>query len=897
MKKAHIISHSHWDREWYLPYEKHHMLQVEFMDTLIETLENDDNFKSFHLDGQTIMLDDYLQVKPGKKDILKKLIKEGRLKVGPWYVLQDEWLTSSEANIRNLLIGHRDAKEYGNICKIGYFPDSFGNMGQAPQILKGTGIDTAVFGRGVKPTGFNNQVEEGKNFESKYSEMYWESPDGSKVLGILFANWYCNGVEIPVNEHESKKYWDEKIEESERYASTEHLLFMNGCDHQPVQTDLSEALETAKKIYPDVEFIHSNFEDYVNKVNEAKKDDLAVIKGELRSQQTDGWYTLANTASARIYLKQVNSRCQMLYEKVAEPLATMAYKEGLDYPHELFVYGWKTLMQNHPHDSICGCSVDDVHREMVIRFEKAENIALHIIDESLKFLSNKIDNSRFTGIHKEAKPFFIVNPTGYNKDGVVEIQLEVEKNYFRDSTLEECVKKSNETKLPKYKIIDSKGNVIPGTIEELSNKFNYDLPKDKFRQPYIAKVVKITMEVKNIPQFGWESFALIPSEEETLKRESLFIAENELENKFYKLKINKNGSVNVYHKESKNLYEELCVYEDCGDIGNEYIFMKPIGDIEITTKDNIAEIKILEDSEIRAVIEVTNKISIPKSADSLLDKEISNLVEFKNRKANRSTEFNDMEIITTYTVERLSRGIKVKTRFLNESLDHRLRALFKSNINSNYHYADSIFEIVKRDNIPSELWENPCNTQHQQAFVNIHNENYGLTIANRGLNEYEILHSENNTIALTIHRGVRELGDWGVFMTPEAQCLGERVVEFEIIPHGNKEDLFKSYEEAYRFQVDDFYHEISLNSTNELSLINGMFKYNSKETIWSTLKVNEENNKLISRWYNMSDKYSELEIETDMDICECNLLECKMGELNKKSIINPYKIITVGMNK
>ena len=119
-KKAHVISHTHWDREWYLPYEKHHMLLIEFMDTLLDTLERDPEYKSFHLDGQTIILEDYLQVRPEKKEILTKMIKEGRIHIGPWYILQDEWLTSSEANVRNLQVGHDDAKMYGDVCKVGY---------------------------------------------------------------------------------------------------------------------------------------------------------------------------------------------------------------------------------------------------------------------------------------------------------------------------------------------------------------------------------------------------------------------------------------------------------------------------------------------------------------------------------------------------------------------------------------------------------------------------------------------------------------------------------------------------------------------------------------------------------------------------------------------------------
>lgn len=159
-KTAHLISHTHWDREWYMPYEYHHTLLAELMNDLLRILEEDDSFRSFHLDGQTIIIEDYLQIHPEKREVLEKYIREGRIIIGPWYVLQDEFLTSSEANVRNLLIGHQDAAYYGVISKLGYFPDSFGNMGQAPQMLKQADIDTAVFGRGVKPTGFDNMVGE-----------------------------------------------------------------------------------------------------------------------------------------------------------------------------------------------------------------------------------------------------------------------------------------------------------------------------------------------------------------------------------------------------------------------------------------------------------------------------------------------------------------------------------------------------------------------------------------------------------------------------------------------------------------------------------------------------------------------------------------------------------------
>lgn len=145
---AHLISHTHWDREWYMPYERHHVLLAKLMNELLETLEQDTRYRYFHLDGQTIIIEDYLQVHPERREQLERFIREGRIVIGPWYVLQDEFLTSSEANVRNLLIGHQDAAKYGVISKLGYFPDSFGNIGQAPsfssRLISGLRCSAAV---------------------------------------------------------------------------------------------------------------------------------------------------------------------------------------------------------------------------------------------------------------------------------------------------------------------------------------------------------------------------------------------------------------------------------------------------------------------------------------------------------------------------------------------------------------------------------------------------------------------------------------------------------------------------------------------------------------------------------------------------------------------------------
>src|SRR5699024_10185584 len=187
------------------------------------------------------------------------------------------------------------------------------------------------------------------------------------------------------------------------------------------QTDLSQAIETASGLYPDITFKHSNFNDYIEALTKALPDSLKEIKGELRSQQTDGWGTLVNTASARMYLKKMNREGEKILENVAEPLSTFAPMLGSDYQHDQFAYASKTLMQNHPHDSICGCSVDEVHREMVTRFEKAKHVAKTIIDDNLKAITPQIDTTCFKDKRENPLPFTIYNTSSYKRSVVVSL--------------------------------------------------------------------------------------------------------------------------------------------------------------------------------------------------------------------------------------------------------------------------------------------------------------------------------------------------------------------------------------------------------------------------------------------------------------------------------------------
>lgn len=891
-KKVYIISHSHWDREWYMAYEQHHMRLIELIDDLLELFEVDPSFNSFHLDGQTIILDDYLQVRPEKRQAIQQAINEGKLRIGPFYILQDDFLISSESNVRNMLIGMEESRKWGTPVMLGYFPDTFGNMGQTPQLMKQAGISAAAFGRGVKPIGFDNQVLEAENYSSQYSEMWWKGPDQTAIFGLLFANWYSNGNEIPVEKEAALAFWKQKLADAEQYASTNHLLMMNGVDHQPVQKDISKAIHLANELFPDYEFIHSNFTDYLEAVQKDVPEDLGSVEGELTSQETDGWYTLANTASARVYLKQWNTKVQRQLENITEPLATMAYEVSGNYPHDQLDYAWKTLMQNHPHDSICGCSVDSVHREMIPRFEKADEVGKYLAQDSLEQLTAAIDT---TGFPKDSFPFVIVNTAGMDKTGEAEITIELERKRFAEGIPEQLYQELENLPKRKYHVETKSGATIPAILSEETVQFGYDLPKDRFRVPYMARMIKVTLPLENMPAFSWETFALVEGEAKAEEKETMIHQSGRIiENGPLHLTIEKNGTITMEDRKNKRKLNNLHIFEDIGDIGNEYIFKQPFCDQPIlsSNKEN-SEVKVLVDTPEIAKISILQEMEIPVSADERLEKEQQMVVEFRYRKAERSKEKRILQIKTIMIIRKDSKKIDFETTLDNQMKDHRLRVLFPTKLHVEHHEADSIFEVVKRPNHVSKSWENPTNPQHQQAFVNIHDEEYGVTVGNFGLNEYEV--TEDGQIAVTLLRSVGELGDWGYFPTPEAQCLGEHRFNYSIELHG-PEEKFSTYLHAYAAQIPFStqqikHHEGTLISKQQYLTIK------SETFAITALKRSKFSDKVVVRGFNMSSHLEKLEITKDNGkTVILNLLE----EPTKQAvvpIIQPYEIRTIGFEE
>lgn len=888
MKNIHIISHSHWDREWYMPFEYHRAKLIELIDRCIEKFETEEEFKSFNLDGHTALIEDYLEIKPQNVELIKKYVSEGKFYAGPWYVLQDEFLTSSESNIRNLLIGMKIAGEFGKINMIGYFPDSFGNAGQMPQILKQAGMKAVVFGRGVKPTGEANKVSDFSDYSSQYSEMHWQSPDGSSLPAILLANWYNNGWEMPADG--ASEYWDKKIADVLKYASTDELLLMNGCDHQPLQPDIGEAIKAARENYPDYNFIHSNFEDYADAIVKELPDNLAVIKGELISQNTDGWTTLVNTCSSHADLKRMNRQGEIILEGIAEPLSVMAKTAGLEYDEDMLIYAWKTLMKNHPHDSICGCSVDEVNDEMRTRFIKSRQAAETVVNKCLAHLADNIDTTSFDGCDAV---FTVFNTFGKPNSGVLSVNVDIQRNYDGRDIHGNLEKFESLTKDVNYVLVDADGNKIPCSVVHNGSRFGYDLPDDSFRKPYAAEYVTVTFEAENVPAMGYKTYGLV--KENTEKTSSLIKSGNCMENEYLSVKINSDGTVNLTDKATGRTFSNILRYEDVGDVGNEYIFHGMKNDVPILSGENVT-IEIVVDEEYKAEYKISLKMMIPESADEMLQKEIGSMTHIHNRTAGRSKKLVEMSVDTYITLEKNGKALKVRTEFENKAKDHRLRVLIPTDIKCTEHKAESVFEAAKRNNVHNACWENPSGCEHQQGFVTMKDEQSGIFVANIGIYEYEIL--KDNTIALTLVRATGELGDWGVFPTNLSQQLKNLVFEYEVIPFADENEGFE-IAAAFQYPMQAV-QNVNISDGNYK---NGGISWSGNMLRMTALKKALGNDSIIMRWVSYSDKEEILTIDKTSvvtNIFRSNVTENNLGKLeeeNGKWIIKvkPFEIVTLGV--
>ncbi|MEX1103245.1 MAG: hypothetical protein WED87_03275, partial [Dehalococcoidia bacterium] len=370
MRTVFVVPHFHWDREWYQPHELFRWRLVQAIDEILDHMEAHPEYHCFTLDGQTIVIEDYLELRPENQGRLRALIESGRIVIGPWLVQPDEFLPSGESHIRSLQRGIRFANRLGGCLTVGHCADQFGHIAQMPQLMSQLGLTSACLWRGVPDS------IPGWSFQ-------WQAPDGTRLPVLYLRNSYSSGWRLP---HHVEDLLERTRRQEKERREDEPALLMNGTDHSRFEQHVPGALAAAKDRGYDYQLV--TLGEYEQAQFAAGIDDVTWC-GELRSPDRSN--VLVGVLSARMNIKQRDFQVSGALEKYAEPLELLAHLHGGPDGMPALKQAWRLLLENSPHDSICGCSVDQTHREMMPRYDRAEQLAQQVARESLWHLTRRLE--------------------------------------------------------------------------------------------------------------------------------------------------------------------------------------------------------------------------------------------------------------------------------------------------------------------------------------------------------------------------------------------------------------------------------------------------------------------------------------------------------------------------
>lgn len=784
--KIHLVTHTHWDREWYRTYQEFRIFLVRLLDEFLDYIKREPDYSSFMLDGQTVELEDYLEVRSERFEELKHAVKLGKLIIGPMYIQPDEFVPSGEALVRNFLIGKKVAERFGSSMQVGYFPDSFGHCAQMPQILRGMGLDSVVLWRGL--------CDE----DTQKTEFLWEGSDGSKVFVIWMPFSYGNAHLLNINTKNITQTVNQAIDDLGSMATTEHILLMKGWDHSGFSPSVPNIIQEAKKQLPnDIQMVHGNLETLIQEIK-ADKPDLKILQGEFRKPKTMRIH--AGITSTRMDIKQAMVRSQRQIEKFSEPMSVISWLVGREYPREILTQAWKYVLQSQAHDSIGCCCTDEALRSVKKRFEDADEISNAVYRQESMAFSEAIQTDQQPGT-----PFIVINLLPSPRQEVCQGMLLVPKEDF-------FLQKRDGSGIPfqildkevVYLGLDPSVSLMQKTVERTEEILEavgqrpddpaiyYDqntyVPLSERAEGIKAFRVSVAFPVDCVEAFGYETYFVSDGNKKQNFETDLVCTTHSMENPYLKITIARDGSFELLDKETGHSYHDLLVFEDSGDEGDEYNFSPPKNDRIISSKGMKADIKCLSKGPIYGTINIRHKIIIPQG-----------LSEDGSSRSKKGIPLEiDSDVILAFNAKR----VEIKTRVHNQANNHLVRVLFPTGTKSKINYAEEQFGVIYRPNeLPqkdyweSDGWvENPLPIYPQQTFVGVHEQKYGLAILNRDLTEYEVLSRNETVIALTLLRSVGALGRPDLTIrpgrasglevdTPDALCHGDFEFEYAIYPH------------------------------------------------------------------------------------------------------------------
>lgn len=754
--RALVVPHTHWDRAWYWPFERHRARLCECLSVLLETMRRHEDFH-FTGDGQTLMFEDYLEVRPGERAELQRYANQGRLATGPMYCLADVYCTGVEALVRNFQLGMAWARDFGGLMRVVHMPDTFGITPNLPAVCAGFGCGTFVFMRGHPaelPGSFHmQQTGEGRGpLPVEQRLFFWKDASGSMVRVIRLRDGYANAARLARHPEPGAPTEDlaaaaEKLlgaAEKQNDGQGEPVVLMAGVDHQFPQSRLPELIQLAEQ--GGRWRFHLVGLDEAGRLAESRlADDWPVFEGEFHGRGAAS--VLGGTVSTRIYLKIANARVEQLLVHQAEPAAALANWLGWSDPSfATLPVAWKTLLRAHPHDNICGCSVDSVHRADEMAIEQAGHAAdavrrRGIIQLYRRYGANRPGDGRLS--------FALCNTQAVERLGITDLILDTEGQ-----------RRWGDIRLPRrYRIVDESGTEVPfreverGTSREHPHAF-----------------ARLELQVR-LPPLAFRRYYLEPVEGAWTARPCREVT---LENKRLSVTIQETGEMCMTDRRTGAEWPGLGCFSGQADVGDSYDFSDLPGEHEIILPMNRPKLLQLPSEGGLQSAAVEGRLSVPE--------------ECRKDRRGRSARLAKLPVRIEYSLGPDAAHLEVRVVFTNTARDHRLRW----NLISPAPVAESMAGVKMRvlhrpageaptgDRPPRVHPEHPAD-----EFVAFPAAPNGLACFSRFPFNYEIV--EGRRLAITVMRSVGYLcspvelatrpglGAGPHTATPDAQCPGRRI--------------------------------------------------------------------------------------------------------------------------
>ncbi|MCD6204693.1 MAG: hypothetical protein J7L22_03415 [Candidatus Marinimicrobia bacterium] len=846
---AYYISGTHWDREWYRPFQEFRLLLVELIDDLLDLMEGDNGFDFFHLDGQTCVLDDYVEIRPENAQRLRRLIQKGRILIGPWFTMPDLFCTDGESLIRNFLVGRRICREWGvEPMPVAYTCDMFGHPSQMPQIYAGFDLKHCVLGRGTNehttPAFFN-----------------WQAPDGSEVFvfklqdhmgygafmkarGFLETDFITDRDQALQEARKSlKEYIDHEI--SRTNGST--LCLIDSLDHKKPAKNAAEYVEMIHGIMPDVMARHSTLPDFFRDAEKSARD-VPTKRGELREPSKNRnpyLWLIPNCVSSRIRMKRANDECRNLLEHWVEPWMALANDNGANLSEKYLKIAWENLLLNHAHDSICGCSIDQVHRDMMFRYDQCRVLGRQLRNKAFGYLTA---GCRELGREDHEFTVIIANPLPWKRREVVTFNIDLPLDF--PTFFSEGFAGSQDIKSFTLQTRDGQNipyqrlSVIPKTRERTAfAQVENQIGDGDFSRYTVAAEL-------DLPALGFTSLLVKPNKNSYRLMGSLRTGPNSAENDFLGVTIESNGSLTLVDKISGETYRDLLIFEDRSEIGSGWFHASTVDEEVVLSSAGNARISVVNDGPLQVKFKVIVKMDIPRRYDWRLEQ--------------REDDYVTLQISNYITLRKTAKYIEVETVIDNNAEDHQLQLLMPTDIPEAETYcAQHPFDFVERR---IELNPETANWQEvdlaEKPFLDVQSlgaGNRGLAfLGSGGIHEGGVRNDRRRTMQVTLLRSFRR-----TFSTAgEPDGLEKGVIRhhYALMPFAGALEKVSVMQISAELQaglltrqsgkISSGYPRLSGNQVTEQSFVEQL----DQNLIISAMKSAADGRGLIMRFWNPTDK-------------------------------------------